>query len=410
MKRALLLSTLLMCGCGGGERVTEVVVRRGGDPVAHLRALQRIADRSDGTRAAGTIGDERTIDYIERTLRAAGWRVERRPVPYPYFERRGTPVLGPLKPGREVRLAEYSGSGRLRGRVVRVRGNGCRVSDFAALPRGAIVLVDRGVCFFRVKARNAARAGVGALVIRDVYGTTPVSATLIRPGVGIPVLIVTAPAARRIAGRAVRLKVDAVSEQRTTENVIAESPGRPKGRWVIAGAHHDSVSAGPGINDDGSGVAALLAIAERRRDVPGLRFGFWAAEELALYGSRAYVRSLSGAGRGDVAAYVNLDMLASPNARLEVYDRDDRVESVLREAIPGPEGEIGLKGASDHAPFEKAGIPIGGIFTGAADRGRRPGPADRCYHRACDTFRHIDTDLARRMTDAAQRALLELAR
>ncbi|HEV2813362.1 MAG TPA: M20/M25/M40 family metallo-hydrolase, partial [Solirubrobacteraceae bacterium] len=372
--------------------------------------LQRIADRSGGNRAAGTDGDRRTAEYIERTLRDAGWRVQRQEVGFPYFEQRSEPRLASLRPGREVRAAEYSGAGDLRARVRRLRGRGCSVADFAGLPKGDVALVDRGTCFFSVKARNAERAGAGAIVVSDVSGRTPVSATLLRPGVGIPVLIVTAAAAERIEGRTVRVRVDAISDRRTTTNVIAETkPGR--GRWTMAGAHLDSVTAGPGINDNGTGIAALLAIAERLRDErPGLRFGFWGAEELALYGSRHYVRELPAAERRQIAAYVNLDMVGSPNGRVEVYDRDDRIERTLREAIPGSEGEVPLTGASDHAPFERAGIPVGGIFTGAAERGRRPGPADRCYHRRCDTLRNVDRPLLQRMTDAAERGLKRLAR
>jgi hypothetical protein len=378
-------------------------------PGEHLEALQRIADRSGGTRAAGTDGERRTVDYVARTLRAAGWRVELQRVRYPYFERRSPPRLGGLGRGRELRVAEYSGAGRARARVRRLEGAGCSAADFASLRRGEIALVDRGTCFFRIKARNAARAGAAAVVISDVHGRTPVAATLIRPGIRIPVLVVTAPAAERIAGRTVTLRVDAVSEERTTTNVLAETrPGR--GRWVMAGAHHDSVSAGPGLNDNGSGVAALLTLAGRLADLPGLRLGFWGAEEPGLYGSRHYVRSLTADGRRAIAAYLNFDMLGSPNGRVSVYDRDDAIERALRRAIPGEEGEVGLEGASDHAPFQRAGIAVGGIFTGASERGSRPGPADPCYHRVCDRLRNVDRRLLARMTDAAERGLVALTR
>ena len=417
LRAALLLGAVLVTGCGSGSATTYApqginleASRDLADPGVHLDMLQAIASRSGGTRAAGTLGDRRTVDYIARSLRASGWKVTLQPVRFPYFERRAEPRLGPLRPGAQVRVAEYSGAGRFRARVTRLDGLGCSVRDFEDLPDGDVALVDRGTCFFSVKARNAQRAGARGIVVSDVQGTTPVSATLLRPGVRIPVLITTAAAARRIEGRTVRVEVDAVSERRTSSNVIAETAPPERGRWVMAGAHHDSVTAGPGINDNGSGVAALLAIAERLRDRPGLRFGFWTGEELALYGSRHYVRTLGDDGRRDIAGYVNLDMLASPNARIEVYDRDDRIERALRAAIPGREGELSLEGASDHAPFERAGIPVGGIFTGAADRGRRPGPADRCYHRACDTLRHADARLLRRMTAAAEQALRELAR
>jgi Peptidase family M28/PA domain len=416
MKRALAAATLLLvAGCGGGGGPDRREVRPapdggGGDPLPHLRALQRIADRNGGTRAAGTGGERETVGYVVRTLRAAGWRVREQRLRFPYFERRSPPRLADLRRGRDVRVAEYSGAGRLRARVQRLPNRGCTARDFAGAQRRGIAVVDRGTCFFSQKARVAERAGVGALVVADTYGRTPVSATLIRPGVRIPVLLVTEQAARRIAGRTVRLEVDAISERRTTTNVVAETrPATPR-RWVMAGGHLDSVTAGPGLNDNGSGLAALLALAERLRHTRGLRLGFWAAEELGLYGSRHYVRSLSAADRRELRAYLNLDMVGSPNARVSVYDRDDRVERALRAAIRGREGEVVLKGASDHAAFESAGIPVGGIFTGAADRGRRPGPADRCYHRRCDTLRNVDRQLVSRMTDAAERALTRLAR
>ena len=417
MKRALLAGLLLLVGCGGGAderpedpRPAPRPAPRGGDPIPHLEALQRIADRHDDTRAAGTPGDRETVAYLIRTLRAAGWRVREQPVRFPYFERRSPPRLANLRPDREVRVAEYSGSGRLRARVRPLSTRGCDERDYAPVARGEIALVDRGTCFFAEKARSAQNAGVGALVVSDTYGRTPVSATLIRPGLRIPVLIVTEPAARRVAGRTVRLEVDAISERRTTTNVIAETERADGGRWVMAGGHHDSVSAGPGLNDNGSGLAALLAVAERLRDRPGLRLAFWGAEELALYGSRRYVRALAPRERRAVEAYVNLDMVGSPNGRVAVYDRDDRIERTLRAAVRGREREVALNGASDHAPFERAGIPVGGIFTGAAERGRGPGPADRCYHRECDDIENVNRGLLQRMTDATERGLARLTR
>ncbi|HEX2087407.1 MAG TPA: M20/M25/M40 family metallo-hydrolase [Solirubrobacteraceae bacterium] len=419
MRRAALLAALLLAGCGGREEEQRRDPRpaaspaegraRGGDPERHVEALQRIADRSGGTRAAGTPGDRATVDYVARALRAAGWRVRLRPVRFPYFQERSPPRVAGLQPRREVRTAQYSGSGRVRARVRQVARHGCTPGDYAALRRGEIALADRGTCFFNVKARLAQRAGAAALVVNDVQGETPVSASLLRPGVRIPVVLVTDRAARRLVDRVVSVRVDAVSERRRTTNVVAET-AEPRDRWVMAGGHHDSVTAGPGINDNGSGVAALLAVAERLPDRPGLRLGFWGAEELALYGSRAYVRALSREERDAISAYLNFDMLASPNGRLAVYDRDDRLERVLRAAIAGDEREVGLGGASDHAPFERAGIPVGGIFAGAAGRGRRHGPADRCYHRSCDTLDNLDLRLLRRSTDAVEIALRRLAR
>ena len=188
----------------------------------------------------------------------------------------------------------------------------------------------------------------------------------------------------------------------------------------MAGAHLDSVPDGPGINDDGSGVAALLAIAARGTPV---RLGFWGAEELGLHGSRAYVRGLPRAERRRLRAYVNLDMIGSPNGAALVYGSDDRV----RDALSTAAGEVGrepaptsIGGASDHAPFQAAGIPVGGLFSGAGELktraqarrfgGRAGRPFDPCYHRACDDAGNADAALAGRLAEAARLALLRLAR
>ena len=215
---------------------------------------------------------------------------------------------------------------------------------------------------------------------RAATGTRgPVSGTLGAPGLRIPVVAVDAAAGAALARArgAVRVRIDAVSEQRTARNVIGELAGTAGDRVVMAGAHLDSVPAGPGVNDDGSGVATLLALANRigagPRPAATIRLGFWTAEELGLYGSRAYVRGLSAAERRRIRSYVNLDMVGSPNAVLETYG-SGATEAALRRELdargPKPNGSS-IGGASDHASFQRAGIEVGGVFTGAL-RARRP--------------------------------------
>ena len=196
--------------------------------------------------------------------------------------------------------------------------------------------------------------------------------------------------------------VDTVEGTRRTRNVIAERPGPPARRVAMVGAHLDSVREGPGINDNGSGVASTLALAERLRDRRGLRFGFWGAEELGLYGSRGYVASLSGPERRRLAGYVNLDMVGSPNAVRYVYG-EGPVREALEQALRARRlafDEIEIGASSDHAPFEDAGISAGGVYSGSEERktarqaraygGRAGRPLDPCYHRRCDTFDRVD--------------------
>jgi aminopeptidase S len=207
---------------------------------------------------------------------------------------------------------------------------------------------------------------------------------------------------------------------------------------VMAGAHLDSVPDGPGINDNGSGVAALLEIATRLGGSPevvnAVRFAFWGSEEDNLDGSTSYVQSLSGPGRDGLVLYLNLDMLASPNAGYFVQGGKGRkssqtgppgsaaVAQVLTEqlAAAGVAAEpTTFDDASDYAAFVAAGVPSGGVLTGdeedksapeAQRWGGRAGEAyDRCYHSACDRLDDLDRTALDRNTDAVAGTLAHFA-
>ena len=385
--------------------------------VEHLRALQRIADRHGHNRAAGTRGYRSSVRYAAARLREAGWRVRLQPVSFPFFRQRSARLAADgrrLRPGRDFRVMTHSGGGGVAARV-RDAGLGCERDDYGGVDRGGVALVRRGECFFRVKALNAQRSGVaGLLVVDPALREGPFRATLGGPGVRIPVLILGAEAARTVRpGTRIRLAVDAVSERRMASNVIADSRPGSGQRVVIAGGHLDSVPAGPGINDNGSGVAALLEAAEALGPRPPgahVRLAFWAAEELGLYGSRRYVRSLSGRERGRIAAYVNLDMVGSRRAVREVYDGAPPIERALRRALTRPAGEADMGNSSDHAPFQRAGIPVGGLYTGSAESAPGGKPRDPCYHRRCDTIDNVNRGVLLEMARAAAEALGDLSR
>ncbi|MEV6234954.1 M28 family metallopeptidase [Saccharopolyspora shandongensis] len=208
----------------------------------------------------------------------------------------------------------------------------------------------------------------------------------------------------------------------TTYNLLAETPGGDANSVVMFGAHLDSVSRGAGINDNGTGSAAILQAA---LDYAGsgatpknkLRFAFWGAEEQGLVGSSHYVQSLPEAERGKIVAYLNFDMVGSPNAGYFTYDGDDsdgegsgpgpegsaEIEKLLNDALAaaGVETEgTDFDGRSDYGPFIEVGIPAGGTFTGAEDTktpeqaqkwGGQAGEAyDSCYHQSCDTVDNVD--------------------
>ena len=360
-------------------------------PADHLRALQRIASRHGGTRAAGSAGDAATADYVQQQLQASGYRVTRPRFRVPFYRESAAPrLVARGRRVRPVRTLQFSPGGRAAGRV-RAAGLGCTAGDYAPLRDGEIALVRRGDCFFRDKALNAERAGAAAVLVVD-QAERPVAGSLQRPGLRIPALALGAAAGEGLAGRRARIRVRAVSERRETSSVIGEIGPADAERVVMAGGHLDSVPAGPGLNDNGSGITALLHVAARLAGSERpVRIAFWGAEEIGLVGSRRYVRALTAAERRRISAYLNLDMVGSPEGRLRVYGAG-RPERALRDQLPDGTGEVELEGNSDHASFEAVGIPVGGIFTGL----------DECYHQRCDTLRNVDQELVGRVATATE--------
>jgi len=321
-------------------------------------------------------------------------------VPF-YEERRPPRVEIDGKPLRAIRTLQFSPSGHAAGRI-RAAGLGCSARDFSGFQAGDVALIRRGDCFFFQKAAFARRAGaVAALMVND--GPKPTPGSLFRFGHGIPVVGVGRDDARGLAGRRALVDVRASAGRRRTSNVIGEIGPEDATRVVMAGGHRDSVPAGPGMNDDGSGVVALLAMVDRfpaRRLPPhtALRIAFWGGEELGLLGSRHYVNRLSPGERQRIAAYLNLDMVASPGAKVAVYDSQNRIEATYRRHLPPKAPQVRLIGDSDHASFEARSIPAGGIFTGLDD----------CYHQPCDTIKNVDRRVLSVSIRATEGTLVDL--
>ncbi|EAP99185.1 putative hydrolase (putative membrane protein) [Janibacter sp. HTCC2649] len=197
----------------------------------------------------------------------------------------------------------------------------------------------------------------------------------------------------------------------TSSNLIAEWPAGDANNVVMLGGHLDSVSNGPGINDNGSGSAgvleAALAYAASGQSAKSrLRIGFWGAEELGLLGSKYYMNSLPTAEKNKIRVYLNFDMIGSPNPGYFVYD-DNAAGNAARDELTAwytskgiPWEYIDVQGRSDHAAFRSYGIATAGIFSGAETLksssqatkwGGTAGRAfDPCYHSSCDTISNIN--------------------
>ncbi|KGN41820.1 hypothetical protein N801_04640 [Knoellia aerolata DSM 18566] len=415
----------------------------------HLAELQKIADNNGNTRASGTPGYDQSIDYVEELLLAAGYEVTRQNFLFNSFEELSDPVFQQVSPnavtyvpGEDFFTAEYSGSGDVTapleavdlvlppGAQASTSTSGCEASDFDGFTSGNVALVQRGTCDFSVKAANAFDAGaVGVIIFNEGQEgrTETLSATLgdtfsdDLPVIGTSFEIGNELASLLDAGPVtVRLKTDTLIELGVpTTNLIAQTPTGRDDRVIMAGAHLDSVSAGPGIEDNGTGSATLLEIALQLADEDvrnSVRFAWWGAEEAGLVGSQYYVDSLSAKEQRDIELYLNFDMIGSPNYARFVYDGDGSafgtkgpsgsgsIEDVFSDyfASAGLASEpTAFDGRSDYDAFITAGIPAGGLFTGAEDAktadqvadygglatyAGEPVSYDPCYHQACDSF------------------------
>jgi Zn-dependent M28 family amino/carboxypeptidase len=404
----------------------------------HQAALQAIADANGGTRAEQTPGYTASVDYVEETLLAAGWDVTRVPFTYP-----GTDVLldqlTPVAASYPTSGAIGTDEGDVTGNVIpvdinltppRANSSGCTAADYVGLGFEGpddIALIQRGTCTFAEKAIAANAAGAEAVIIfnqgntdapdrNDLFTPTLSPADPDIPVVPIPVVAAsfTNGAALAQAGSTAHVVVDFVT--RESENVIAELAGDNDENVVMAGSHLDSVPAGPGINDNGSGSAVLLELAQQVGKIKPqntLRFAWWGAEEIGLIGSTQWVLDQSPAELDRIALYLNFDMVGSPNHVFMVYDANQSSFVAPVAVPPGsaaiestfesfytyagvPYDDTAFSGRSDYQAFINHGIPSSGLFTGAEQiksqlqqsiwGGTTGAQFDPCYHQACDTF------------------------
>lgn len=333
-------------------------------------------------------------------------------------------------------LLTYTPSGVVRNTsLIAIPNFGCNATDYPLEVGGRIALISRGVCTFGVKSALAGSAGAAGVVIynnvpgnlRGTLGSESDPEGPYAPTVGIPLsngqalLALLNSTSNPVFGN---LEVRSIIENRTTYNVLAESKSGNPSSILTLGAHTDSVSAGPGINDNGSGTVGLLAVARALSRFPALpaaynsiRFAFWSAEEFGLLGSSYYVSNLAASELGKIKLYLNFDMIASPNYIYGIYDGDGSAFN-----LTGPPGSAQAEalfqsyydtldlsytaspfdGRSDYEAFIENGVPAGGLFTGAeaikteeeaAIFGGEAGRAyDENYHEAGDTVENLNLE------------------
>ncbi|CAE6409563.1 unnamed protein product [Rhizoctonia solani] len=404
----------------------------------HAKFLQSFADKSNGTRVFGSKGHNASVDYVATIAKLAGYDVQRQTFPYEYSEVLAQTFVAeaPIN----ISAMTYSPStppGGLTAPLILIPDTdappsaGCTPADFAGVDvKGKIALIQRGSCNFAIKNENAKNAGAAGVVVYNnaegvISGTLGApNATAYVPIGGITKAAGDSLAIRLAAGDSISatLNINIFVEQRYSSNVIATSKAGNQNNIVFIGSHLDSVRAGAGINDNGSGSITVLELAVQLAKYKlnnAVRFAWWTAEEFGLVGSEYYVEKLPEAERKKIALYINLDMVASPNYVIAVYDGDGSAGINPGPTPPGS-GAIekvftdyfksknissvptSFNGRSDYGPFiaEGVNIPAGGLFTGAEGIkseeqaklfGGTAGVAyDVNYHAKGDTYDNLD--------------------
>ncbi|CAF1395782.1 unnamed protein product [Adineta ricciae] len=436
------------------------------DLVNHLRQLQRIANESNGNRAINTRGFNATVDYIYNYLQnqIGTLQVTRRTFNIRNFALAKNPILLSRIEGTEKNYtysttlarseftyANYSTATKFTDfvRVVNIPNFGC-FKDVWQNVSGLVALVKAGgKCTYAEKGMLAADSGIQALLFYSDGETSsnlaPVNVRL-RHTNKLPALALSYAAGETLATAAsmgtayVKLEIELENiPSFPVDNVCADIPHGDATQTIIIGSHSDSVPAGPGINDNGSGTAANLVLAANlarlyqtsnyKKYKYRVRFCWWAAEEIGLAGSSDYVDKAivsiePGERREDILVNLNFDMAGSPNFIFGIYDAKTALNGTPVEALPGSQKITELyrdwfigqnlpwdyrdfNGRSDYGPFLAAGIAAGGVATGsdavksAAQRdkyrqsigeenaGFAGAILDPCYHLSCDTLVNI---------------------
>lgn len=370
---------LTLSACAGAPQPTAT--RSAPTIVAPTRAIPAPADFASramehermlavtiGSRVAGSANGARAGDYIAQQFTSYGYTVEKQAFAFEPWEDLGTRVKMTAPDARDLTAQplQFSPAGHLEAEIVAVDGFG-DTDDFAKVSvKGKIALVQRGTIVFSDKANNAARAGAVAVLVYNnasgLYGGT------LRDRVAIPTIAVSGSEGQKLLDAlstgAVKIKIDSDTQitQKTGRNIVATKRGSSD-KTIVLGGHYDSVAAGPGANDNGSGTAVLIELARvlAQQDTKNtLIFIAFDAEEFGLIGSRYYVDHLSDTARAKISVMLNFDMLGGGSGPLLVGG-DGPTSSMARRAaselgIDSLNFQLGGGAGSDHLPFQQAGI------------------------------------------------------
>ena len=399
---ALVSTVLALAGCAAGQPAgsyaEELTDRITTDAIiGHLEQFQQIADDHGGNRQTGTPGYQASVDYVSRLLTEKGFDVYIDEFEAGVFDVQ-TESLRVDDTGFPVRAVEHSAvspDGGVTGPLLVApdeQAQGCTAADYGtAAVDGAVAVAWRGGCSLADKAAAATERGaVGLVIVNNVDEAVFGGRLLEEDEVALPVLSVSRIEGMDLVRRrgTATAEVQARVEQRPVRSVIAQTTTGSAVDVVMVGAHLDSTPLGPGIDDNASGVAAVLETALQMGPKPpienGVRFAFWAGGKEWMLGSQHYVGSLDDTALSRIALYLDADMIASPDPQYLVLDSDGTLPPHPQTDVRAPEGSVAIEhaftdylagrgvtpdallfdGRGDWNPFARTGIPIGALSTG----------------------------------------------
>lgn len=395
-----------------------------GDLRLKAEHLFHIASLSNNTRAIGSIGHEGTLHYITRLLREhqGFYDISSQTFNVTFNSIRDYQVSVDGQAVNASALYYSPATGNVTARAVAVE-LGCEENDYIDIDiKGCLAVAQRGGCTFERKAQLAKSFDAAGLVIYNSVPGEGLKGTLTRGNgeVGglVPTFGMSLEDGLKLVNSVseVSLFMDSAFEKIVTRNIIVETKTGDHDNIILLGSHLDSVEAGPGINDNGSGSITLLHLAQTLAEnniqtENSIRLIWFSAEEVGLIGSSFYANSLTEKENLKIRLMLDYDMLALPNYAFEIYEGDDLVDPVGSQQIKNKYSEwyalhgfnytfIPMDGRLDYVGFAQQSIPVGGIATGAEKLklyeememfgGVANESFDQCYHQACDNLQNLN--------------------
>ena len=334
-----------------------------------------------GPRESLTEEEREAAEYLASQFEGMGYSVELQPFTVEIISLEGSGLTLETPGPEEIAAIPLfrTASGEVSGTLVPV--GLAMEGDVPEGLEGKIAFIERGTITFEEKVNRARDAGAtGAIIYNNQPGLF--IGALANP-LSIPAVGISQEEGKRIEELISEVEVEATilvtTEESPSQNVVAVKPGSGEA-VVVLGGHYDTVPDVPGANDNASGTAVLLTLAQElsQKSFPfTLRFIAFGAEEVGLWGSQSYVESLTSEERRQIIAMLNFDSLVGGNRLLAsgASELTSQVAEAGRRQGIQFRGSRGLQGGgSDQASFASVGIPV--IFFFSDDFSRIHTPED----------------------------------